>query len=233
MTETVKREVIIKTCRHCGTVLATTPIEKLEDVKGLEYATRALEVAAVGDHPIVFLSDGNPHDTKRLATIAKNNFGCTVFALQPCVCGNAGSATHQCTCSPSVLARYRRRPQWIQAMETGVIFVQVAEVPYERRTTTRAGEDEARIQERIALARARPIPPSILVDHASMRLIQAAQRQLQLDAPTEARVIALAGTIARMDSIYRTDGLSKDVSPAHLAEAVQYRPRWSSAVLDD
>lgn len=85
MSHSVDHELIIKTCRCCGTVLVTTPVEKLEDVNALEYAKRALEVAAVGDHPIVFLSQGNRNDTKRLATIAKNNFGCTSFALQPCV----------------------------------------------------------------------------------------------------------------------------------------------------
>jgi magnesium chelatase family protein len=56
------------------------------------------------------------------------------------------------------------------------------------------------------------------LDEAGQRLMQAAMRQLHLSARAYHRVLKLARTIADLAG-------SPDIGPAHLAEAIKYRPR--------
>lgn len=209
-------------CECCGTVLKANVIEQFDDIRGLEYAKRALEVAAVGDHPIVFLSNDNHSDTRRLAALARHHFNLKTWALLPCPCGNYGSATRQCTCRPAVIAKYRKRPAWKAAMEAGVIFIEVTD---QQDRGKRVGEPHATVMERIAQAKART-PPSSDIDQAGATFLRAARRQLHLTAQRELDLIEVGRTIARMASIHDSGDESKTVSAIHLAEATQYRPRW-------
>jgi magnesium chelatase family protein len=56
------------------------------------------------------------------------------------------------------------------------------------------------------------------LDNAGQSLMRAAMRQLQLSARGYHRVLKLSRTIADLAD-------SEQIGPAHLAEALQYRPR--------
>jgi magnesium chelatase family protein len=159
-----------------------------------------------------------------------------VGAMNPCPCGYYGDPFRQCTCPPSLVARYQRRISgpFIDRVD---IFIEVPHIDYEKLTDDRAGEKSEKVQERVTAARLRQhkrfeetglnansemTPKEIReycqVEESGQSLMKAAMKQLYLSARAFHRILKLARTIADLenDDIIRSH---------HLAEAIQYRPR--------
>jgi len=159
-----------------------------------------------------------------------------VGAMNPCPCGWFGDGERQCTCPPSAVARYAKRISG-PLLDRIDIHVDVPRVNYEKLTSERLGEPSARVRERVAAAReqqtyrlqgtplrtnadlgAAEVRQYCVLNGAGQSLMRAAMRQLQLSARAYHRVLKLARTIADLDD-------ASEIRPAHLAEALQYRPR--------
>ncbi|PKO22184.1 MAG: magnesium chelatase [Chloroflexi bacterium HGW-Chloroflexi-1] len=159
-----------------------------------------------------------------------------VGAMNPCPCGYFGDTEHECTCSMTLISRYQKRLSG-PLLDRIDIHVEVPRVPFQKLSDERRGEPSARIRERVEAARARQaarfgegkittnadMGPTQVRDHCPIdetgrQLLGAAMRQMGLSARAYHRVLKLARTIADLAGEER-------IHTAHLAEAIQYRPR--------
>ncbi len=159
-----------------------------------------------------------------------------VGAMNPCPCGFLGDSQRACTCTPTVITRYQHRLSG-PLLDRIDIHLDVPRVEYEKLSDSRLGEPSSAIRARVEAARERQrarfrgtkitanaeMGPAEVRDHckldpAAQNLIRMAMQQLKLSARGYHRVLKLSRTIADLAG-------SDLIGAAHVAEAVQYRPR--------
>ncbi|MCL5266232.1 MAG: YifB family Mg chelatase-like AAA ATPase [Chloroflexi bacterium] len=159
-----------------------------------------------------------------------------VAAMNPCPCGYYGDSVKECTCSDVMISRYQKRISG-PLLDRIDIHVEVPRVQYEKLSDDRVGETSAQIRARVEAARERQrrrfvgtkltcnaemgpgeVRGYCQVDAVAQGLMKAAMIQLHLSARGFHRVLKLARTIADLAG-------ADVIGAAHVAEAVQYRPR--------
>ena len=159
-----------------------------------------------------------------------------VGAMNPCPCGRAGDSSLACVCGAAVVAKYRARLSGPLADRIDM-HVPVSSVPIHSLADIRPGERSQTVRERVEHARAtqrerfaasrhigcnahaagRWLDAHTPVAPAARALLADAADRLGFSARGYHRVLKVARTIADLD-----DAIA--IEPAHVAEAVRYRP---------
>ena len=155
-------------------------------------------------------------------------------SMNPCPCGNYGSAELACTCTPAQIKKYRAKISG-PLLDRIDIQVEVDSVRYDDLISAEMEEPSVQVKARVEAARAvqreRFSSESILTNsnmgerlikkYCSLspeceRVLRQAFESLHLSARARSRIIKVARTIADLD-------YSAEILPAHIMEAASYR----------
>jgi magnesium chelatase family protein len=175
------------------------------------------------------LEDGSVTIARSNMTLRFPSSFMLVAAMNPCQCGFYGDATRECRCTPAMIQRYLGKISG-PLLDRIDIHVEVPAVAYKELRGDAAGEDSAKIRERVERARAvqharghynSRMPANCVrnvcaLDDAGERTLEMAVRRLGLSARAHDRVLKVARTIADLSG-------TGNVTAKHIAEAVQYR----------
>lgn len=164
-----------------------------------------------------------------------------VAAQNPCPCGYSSDPERQCICNMAQIVKYQKKISG-PLLDRIDIHLEVPRVNYEKLSEGAVGEFSLDILARVV--RVREIQKNRFTGQKTLcnsemsldeirkycklntegqNLLLSASKQLALSARGYHRILKLARTIADFES-------SKDISPNHVAEALQYRPKSRIAI---
>jgi magnesium chelatase family protein len=158
-----------------------------------------------------------------------------VAAMNPCACGYFGDPKRECRCSPKQVENYRNRISG-PLLDRIDIHVEAPAVAYKELSSDEHAESSQAIRKRVLAARklqqerfaAKPkcranaeMTHGLLKTYCKMNtegreLLHRAMEELHLSARAYDRILKVSRTIADLAA-------SKDIRPAHVLEAIQYR----------
>ncbi len=157
-----------------------------------------------------------------------------VASMNPCPCGNYGSKTSECRCTPQQIHNYLSRLS-APLLDRIDLQIEVDNLSFDEFRDKKEAESSAEIKVRInkvrEIQRKRFLDDGILtnaemtenlikkycaIDEQSERLLKMAFERLNLSARGTSRILKVARTIADLDG-------SENIKSSHLAEAIQYR----------
>ncbi len=174
-------------------------------------------------------------------TISRVNARCTypsrfmlVCSMNPCPCGNLGSRTRQCRCTPAEIRRYLNRISG-PLLDRIDMHIEVESIPAEKLSETTLAEDSASIRARVVRARqaqlgryadmrihcnaeldARTLAGACKMTPGAQALLLASTERLKLSNRAYTRILKVARTICDLDGV-------EEIGEEQIAEAVQYR----------
>jgi len=160
-----------------------------------------------------------------------------ISAMNPCPCGNYGFKGKECVCTPINLLRYQRKISG-PIIERIDIWLEVPRIEHVKLSSeSYKGEKSFNIRERIIKARAvqnkrlsrlnkktnaemsaRDLVSAIDMDKEAQTLLNTSAENLGLSPRVYHKIIKVARTIADLEG-------KETISPPHILEAIQYRPR--------
>ena len=157
-----------------------------------------------------------------------------VAAMNPCPCGFYGDPKRACTCTPNQINNYRSRISG-PLLDRIDIQVQVPAVPFRDMAAPETGEGSVELRAKVVAAREiqgtrfhktriyanAHMPAKLVKQHCApgpeaQRLLEVAMERLGLSARAYHRILKIARTIADLEG-------QGAITPAHVAEAIQYR----------
>ncbi|MBQ7278399.1 MAG: YifB family Mg chelatase-like AAA ATPase [Clostridia bacterium] len=174
-------------------------------------------------------------------TVSRSKQSCTypasfmlVAAMNPCPCGNRGSRTKACTCSPAAIHRYVRKISG-PLLDRIDLFIEMNDVPFEELTGKGEGESSQVIRQRVTAARQRQherfgsdstrlnaqltigeMDEFCQLSKPCRDIMERAFQRMELSARAYQRVRKVARTIADLAG-------SESIQEQHLMEAIRYR----------
>ncbi len=167
---------------------------------------------------------------------------CMLIASQnPCPCGYLGDKSHQCSCTPSQISRYKKRVSG-PLLDRIDIHLDIPAVKVERLTEQENShvENSSTVRARVQKARDRQekrylgttltsnaeltnktIKEYCTLSEECITLLRLAVTKMGLSGRAYYRIIKLSRTIADLED-------TEDIMPNHIAEALQYRPKIDS-----
>ena len=155
-------------------------------------------------------------------------------SMNPCPCGNYGSAYLECRCTPSQIHKYRSKVSG-PLLDRIDLQVEVDGVKYDDLASDGAEESSAQVKERVERARGiqrkrfgsdsvcvnanmgeRHLKKYCRLSAECENILRSAFETLHLSARARARIIKVARTIADLDGC-------ADIKPEHILEAALYR----------
>lgn len=174
-------------------------------------------------------------------TVARNAISVTypadfmlIASMNPCPCGNYGSATQECKCTAAQIHKYLSKLSG-PLLDRIDIHVEVDNVTYDELQEDSLSEPSAVVRERVNKAReiqykrlaakgkhcnaqmtSADIKKYCKLDEQSLRLLKDSFEKLNLSARAYNRILKVARTIADLDG-------AENITAKHVAESLQYR----------